>query len=279
MQISWLIDAELFDYRDDLVSAIHSEGHRVKLLEVPSPPYRWDDIGCSYRHSIAQEECVLAHGDIELVTRIAVEKRWRPGVFCSVEEFRCSNYQKKLGQYWLNDNCVMLPIRELSAKKEFLFEKFGQGGKLFVRPDSPLKIFTGLLVSYEHFESDLAFIRFHDFSSDEVVVVAAPRKIVSEFRFVAHEDSIVAGSMYAQNGSTSIKSEFPHGALKLAEKVARAGFAPDPIWVIDICQTEEGEYCMLEVGGFSFSDLYATDKTAIVRAASDAAIRAWRDHV
>jgi len=76
-----------------------------------------------------------------------------------------------------------------------------------------------------------------------------------------------------------IKSEFPNGAFKLAGKIALSGIGPDLIWIIDICQTDEGEFYMLEIGGFSFSDLYATDKTAIVRATSAAAIQFCLDQV
>jgi hypothetical protein len=33
---------------------------------------------------------------------------------------------------------------------------------------------------------------------------------------------------------------------------------------------------MLEIGGFSFSDLYATDKNAVVEAVSEAAVAQWK---
>jgi hypothetical protein len=44
MTVNWLIDGEMFDnYRDELVRCIEVQGHAVKLINAPSPPYRWDD--------------------------------------------------------------------------------------------------------------------------------------------------------------------------------------------------------------------------------------------
>ena len=44
-------------------------------------------------------------------------------------------------------------------------------------------------------------------------------------------------------------------AHALATAVAGAGYAPDPAWVLDICQTEGNDYHLLEIGGFSFANL------------------------
>ncbi len=47
------------------------------------------------------------------------------------------------------------------------------------------------------------------------------------------------------------------GAAALANEILKGGYAPDPVWVMDICETAEHEYRLLEIGGFSFSNLYA----------------------
>ncbi|MCA9269432.1 MAG: hypothetical protein KDA41_13215, partial [Planctomycetales bacterium] len=84
MNVGWLIDADMFDrYRDGLVAAIRDQGHAVKQIHAPSPPFRWDDVGCSYRDTFPEDACVISHGDIELVTRIHNERRWTPGAFCT----------------------------------------------------------------------------------------------------------------------------------------------------------------------------------------------------
>src|SRR5579872_1794349 len=104
-QVGWLIDAEMFDgYRDELVACIRALGHYAKLIRAPQPPYRWDDVGCSYRDSFPQDACVITHGDIEFVTRICREKRWVPGAFASIENFACSSYYCQFGDFLLNQD-------------------------------------------------------------------------------------------------------------------------------------------------------------------------------
>ena len=106
MTVHWLIDGDMFNhYRDDLIEAIREQGGIVQLIHPPRPPYRWDDVESGYRDTFPDDACVIAHGDIELVTRIQREKRWNPGAFCSVDNFRCSSYLCRLGKYWVNSFC------------------------------------------------------------------------------------------------------------------------------------------------------------------------------
>jgi len=66
-------------------------------------------------------------------------------------------------------------------------------------------------------------------------------------------------------------------AKQRAQTIASCGYSPDPVWIIDICQTSDGEYHLLEIGGFSFADLYACDKSDIVNAVSNVALNQWRN--
>ena len=144
MQVNWLIDADMFEgYREELVATIRAQGHEALLVRAPQPPYRWDDVGSSYWDARPAEACVVAHGDIEFVTRIRREGRWSPGAFGTVENYFCSSYYCLLGQYLLNRDYIMLPFGELRRQREFLFSTVGRDGNIFVRPDSPLKLFTG----------------------------------------------------------------------------------------------------------------------------------------
>src|SRR5690349_20510815 len=173
MTVGWLIDAEMFEsYRDDLVACIRAQGHEARLIRAPRPPYRWDDVGCSYRETFPKDSCVVAHGDIELVTRIHSERRWIPGAFCTVDHFFCSNYYCHFGQHLLNRDYIMLPFGELRRRREFLFRNMGRDGAIFVRPDSPLKLFTGQIVRDETFDADLEFMAFYEFPPESLVVVS-----------------------------------------------------------------------------------------------------------
>lgn len=277
MKMNWLLDADMFErYRDDLVAEIKALGHEVKLIHPPKPGYSWDDEGCSYRKTFPADACVVTHGDIDLCTRIHREERWRPGVFATVKNYLCSNYFCHLGEFLLNSDYVMLPFGELERCKEFLFQMIGVEGTIFVRPDSPLKLFSGQTASHDTFDADLEVMGFYDFPHNSLVVVSSPKQIAVEWRFVVADGLVVAGSEYMREGKFDPLPGFDPEARSLAAKVAEA-YQPDPVSIVDICQTSDGKYHLLEIGGFSYADLYATDKGAVAGAVSDAAIKIWRD--
>ena len=276
MSVHWLLDCEMFDhYRDELVAAIHDHGDEVKLIQAPSPPYRWDDVACSYRDTFPEDSCVVSHGDIELVTRIDREKRWNPGAFCTIENFRCSSYLCHFGKYWINTDYMMLPFGELSRQRNFLFEKLGENGQIFIRPDSPLKLFTGQIATIENFDADLEFMGFYEFAVGSLVVVSSPKTIVKEWRFVVANGTVVTGCLYQSGPDKTCKPEYDPEAFQLASELASSGYEPDPVWIVDICKTADGTYHMLEIGGFSFSDLYASDMKKVVAAVSRVAKQVW----
>jgi hypothetical protein len=276
MKIGWLIDGDMFHgYREELIGCIHAQGHEAKLAYAPQPPYRWDDIGCSYRESFAEDACVVALGDIELVTRVHHERRWVPGVFASIENFTCSAYFCGLGKYLLNREYLMLPFGELSRQRDFLFSVLGQDGRIFVRPDSPLKLFTGQVVTDATFDADLEFMAFYEFPPSSLVVVSSPKQIQVEWRFVVANRKVVTGCQYRAGDNRQPQRVCDPRASDLASEIAAQHFQPDPVWIIDICKTEDQAFHLLEIGGFSFADLYACDKKLVVEAVSTAAIDAW----
>lgn len=277
MNACWLLDAEMFDhYRDDLVAAVTEHGQEYKLIRAPKPGYSWDDEGCSYRRTFPADACVITHGDIALATRVRNEGRWTPGAYCTVEHFFCSRYYTHFGKFLLNSDYVMLPFGELDRCKAFLFETLGVDGRVFVRPDSPLKLFTGQCASLDTFDKDLEFMAFYEFPAHELVVVSSPKEIVAEWRFVVVGQEVVAGSQYTDHGKEHYSPEYDPSAHALAASVASSGFVPDPVWVTDVCKVASGSYYLLEIGAFSFADLYSTNKSAVVHAVSQSAVRDWQ---
>jgi hypothetical protein len=99
--------------------------------------------------------------------------------------------------------------------------------------------------------------------------------VTAEWRFVVAGGRVVTGSLYKREGNLAVEPAVDSGALALAERAAAGGYEPDPVWMLDVGRTADGSYGLLEVGGFSFSDLYATDKNAVVEAVSAAALRVW----
>ncbi len=280
MNVGWVIDAGLFDhYRDQLIADIRAQGHEVKLIHDPKAGYNWDDEGCSYREAFPQDACAVVHGDIEIVSRISRERRWKPGVFANFEKFACSSYYCHFGEHLLNNDNIMLPFGELRRCREFLFDTLGRDDKIFIRPDSPLKLFTGQVATTSTFDADLELMGFYDVPANALVVVSSPKSIVAEWRFVIADQTIVAGSEYIDSEKFAPKEANDPKALELAETIASSAYQPERVWVADICRTDQAAYRLLEIGVFNCADLYACDTAAIVRAVSEVALDTWRQQV
>ena len=218
---------------------------------------------------------MVTHADMDLVRRVHRDGLWSPGAFANVERLHCSYYYTHLGQFLLGDRYTMLPFGELSRCQTQLFDQFGHQGRIFVRPDSPLKLFSGQLVTEKMFDRDLEYMAFYEFPRESLVVVSSPQEIVKEWRFVVVDKTVIAGSLYKSNGITDIDPEATGPARELAERIAGMDYAPDPAWVVDICETASGDFRLLEVGAFSFCDLYDCDKVAVVKAVSAASHNLW----
>ena len=275
MKVGWLLDGNLFeDYHDDLLAAIRACGHLSVSVNRPSAPYSWDDAGNSYRKAFPKGACVVTHSDIDLVLRVQKDAYWSPGVFAALPNYFCSHYYAHLGRFLLNSDYAMLPFNEMRRQKEFLLDTFGKHGQIFVRPDSPLKIFTGQIALGSSYDKDLDFMAFYDFPCESLVVVSSPKKIEIESRFVVVDEVVVAGSTN-KVGEEIRLSGADQESWRLAEEIAKTGFQPDRTWVIDICRTSDGRYHLLEIGAFSFANLYGCDKRAVVDAVSTAALAVW----
>lgn len=267
--VGWLLDASIFDaYHDELASAIIRNGHSVVSINRPNPPYNWDDTADAYRRAFATGTCVVTHADIDLVLRVLDEELWTPGAFANIASFFCSKYFAHLGKYLLNSDYVMLPYAELQRCRDFLFDTLGQDDRLFVRPDSPLKIFTGMTISRSTFDRDFEFMGFYEFPLESLVVVSSPKTIVAEWRFVVAGKAVVTGSQYLDGSEKAARPVSDVNAFNYAQSIVAAGYSPDSVWVLDVCKTEDGEYHLLEIGGFSFAGLYGCDKDAVVKAVS-----------
>lgn len=272
MTVGWLIDAGIFDaYHDELAAAVTRQGDAVASVNRPNPPYEWDDNGSAYRKAFPKGSCVIAHADIDLVTRVVDDNIWTPGAFATVPHFFCSHYYAHFGRFLLNRDYMMLPFAELPRCRDVIFDTLGRDDRLFVRPDSPLKIFTGLTISRSTFDKDFDFMGFYEFPTESLIVVSSPKTITAEWRYVVADGKIVSGSQYVDRGTEVSLPATDASALDFARSVVASGYQPDPVWVLDVCRSDDGGYHLLEIGGFSFASLYGCDKDAIVHAVSSVA--------
>lgn len=197
-------------------------------------------------------------------------------VFNNREAFECTSYYPVFGECLLNGkHYTVMTYRELKQDHRELFEKFGSGlyGCMFVRPSSGEKPFTGLVMCPNVFDQDIGFIeRYNDVPPETRVLVSPFQALDREYRFVVADNQVITGSLYRVKSVVQDQEIKPENeAFKQAQRfVDEVDFRPDPMWVLDTCTTEDGNWHVLEVGCLSCAGLYGCDPGQVVRAVKQA---------
>ena len=146
---------------------------------------------------------------------------------------------------------------------------------MFVRPNSPLKPFAGGLYSLRELTNLDSFMKRHYLEDSNMLVVAAPeRPIEAEWRVIIAQGQILCASQYRQLGKPHYQFGLPERVQQVAEAVAQQQWQPDPIWVLDLCCSNNLAY-VLEINFLSCSALYQCDLSAVVKETSNIAWRQW----
>jgi hypothetical protein len=109
---------------------------------------------------------------------------------------------------------------------------------------------------------------------ENLVVVSSPKNIINEWRLVISQGEIIAASQYRDKFGKKYISGADDKVLDYAKNVLiETCFEPDPVWVLDICEKEDGSLKIVEIGIFSCAGLYACDMSKIVENVSSVALK------
>lgn len=179
-------------------------------------------------------------------------------------DFECSSYYLEIKDL-LNKDFLLLPWWKLSSDKERLFEYF-ETDKLFIRPNSGRKLFTGTTVGYKWFTKELDIIYelpSSKFDQQEIVLIAKAQEVWGEARFLMQGKKIISYSLvddtYGFDG-VNISEYRP-----LAESNT---YFPDTFYTIDIGMTREGPR-IIELNSFVSAGLYNMDYEKVTKAVED----------
>ena len=154
---------------------------------------------------------------------------------------------------------------QLVESSAAVLAKRGVQGSVFVRPDSPLKPFSGRVLSADNITLPALDHGFY-FEDEQLPVVIAPaRAIGAEWRFVVVNGEVVTGSGHIAEGRRAGEDAADSPAWRLAAEIAREMPLPEPVVVLGICEVD-GALRLLELNPFSGADLYDCDLTAVVSA-------------
>lgn len=159
----------------------------------------------------------------------------------------------------LNRDALFLPVgllKKISASQLNCIVK--QGEKLFIKPDSGNKVFTGFSVKndenfIENVEKNLMFSYIEP---EEMCVLSSHKNIQEiEWRFWIAEGEIITYTPYAWESEPEF-SQAPEEVLKMAQAMAKNSWQPDYAYVADFCTTMSGEIMLIEVNATSTSGVY-----------------------
>ncbi|MEM6782361.1 MAG: ATP-grasp domain-containing protein [Bacteroidota bacterium] len=257
--LTWVLEAEVFPASHAAMrDAVVARGHEVVL---------WTDEWVWGARWPRLDGPVVFHGSLGNADFVARSSLWRPGAFCNTEAFRCTAWYPAAQPWLLHETWVSTTVAAFVASPAAVFDALDADAAVFVRPDSPLKPFSGRALRRDAVSLDALDHGFY-YDDDALPIIVAPiRNVEREWRYVVVDGHVVAGSAYAADGRTALPDD-PNGApWAFAAKVAKALPLPDPVTVLDVCACD-GRLRLLELNPFSGADLYACDRTGVVRAVS-----------
>jgi hypothetical protein len=252
----WVVEGSVFDgtYMERMRQATSALGHRL----VP-----WDD-GWWLAGVPELDNPVVFHGSLGNAHAIRSQlPGWQPGAFCATDAFHCSAWYPRAEKWLLHARYEILAASQLVAGPGQAFDRIGATDLAFIRPDSPLKPFAGRVLPRG--AVSLAALDHGFYYEDEhLPVVVAPVRVVGrEWRFVVVNREVVAGSGYVADSRKAVTQTPDSKAWRFAAEVASEMEPPEPVYVLDVCETPEG-LRLLELNPFSGADLYACDTNAVV---------------
>ena len=257
----WLLESDVFGPGPHpLTAAVRRAGQRV---------IEWRDDWWSNPDELppASDEPLIFHGSLGNAARIAALGRWSPGAHCAVESLRCSVWYAHARAWLANSTFVFSSVRALVDDPVGVAGALaGASGRVFVRPDGPLKPFSGRVVALDGLTAAQLDHGFYYEDLELPIVIAPVREDLGrEWRFVVVDRAVIAGSGYVADGRRRSGSDVPVDVRRVADEIVSSLPAPERVYVLDLVETGAGVR-LLELNPFSGADLYGCDADTVIAA-------------
>ena len=185
-------------------------------------------------------------------------------------EYDCTHYyHRNPNTPWLNLEHIFLPWGEIKHQFGLIRRAFGWCEKLFIRPNSGCKEFTGTTIwaTPKSIEAELEVIQRYpenDITDDLLVMVAAGYPVIRrECRVLCIKGEPISWAYYAGK-----PEEGDEAAIR--KLAATLDYYPEDIFTMDVCSLAARHLAyVVELNSFSCSGLYDMDYAKVVEAVED----------
>lgn len=202
MIINWVLEREMFnDNHDRLAEAASAAGHKV---------ISWDDIWWENGKwpNIGNQPTIF-HGSLGNASRIVTDLSWNPGAFCNTPAFECRSWYDKAKQWLIHEKWFFSTVEELVDDPERCLARIGSPNSFFVRPNSPLKPFSGRVLQRNNLSLKALDYEFYYEDKSLPIVLTPVSDIGIEWRFVIADQNVVASSSYEATNRTEADDVCP----------------------------------------------------------------------
>jgi hypothetical protein len=258
MKINWILEREVFsDNHERLAEAATKAGHKV---------ISWDDFWWENgKWPTLENEHTIFHGSLGNASKIASALSWKPGAFCNTSAFECHSWYERAKSWLLHEKWVFSTVSDFLSDPERHLSEIGSQESFFVRPDSPLKPFSGRVIQRNKLSLEALDYGFYYEDKHLPIVITPVLDVGSEWRFVISGHETIASSAYEASDRTETNTICPSEVLNYVREVAKALNPPDPVYIIDVCSIGDN-IKLLELNPFSGADPYGCDREAIISA-------------
>lgn len=280
MKLKWIVETSNLDHQNNqhLIEVLKGKGYEV--FEIKYIPFDPDPLKTPFK----EDDCVVVFGSINLLKKINRQHKWVPGTLCNFEELKCSSYYPKMYDKMFNQKICFFPFGLLKNNYFFdrIMERFTDlyDGKLFIRPDDNEKSFDGQLIDRKGLDEFLKISSCYSTEDNLMVMVAEAEidYINDEYRFIAVDDKIVAGSRYRLDGALSISPKIPEPTLFFANYILETIKGLPKVFCLDVCRNQFNEPSVLEIGALTAAGLYACDLSKMVDAVAEYALKEYNEY-
>jgi hypothetical protein len=246
------------NYYNNIINNIHKEN----LILIDWTKSHLVDVDKTLSNIDPNDDSILVIGPIEFVEKCQkLKTKWQ--IFANWENFEYLTYEKHFNKFMLNRKYIVCNAKSLENTFSML-----KTDKLFVRPNSSKKLFSGTIVSLDTFSDDSKKkIFFYGIDDNELCIVSKVKDISDEFRVVINENEIMSMCKYDKISDkyTTINSTDEKNILNFVYDVFKnVKWKPERLFVMDVCKSNN-EFKIVELNTFSASDLYECDVDLILK--------------